>query len=173
MKQLQADIKDVIKEIHAEFGQHSLVVSDQNPSLERRLVIWSQAQILLVSTLKDGLCLPPLEFATVKKLMEQFDNAGMILSEFCGSSSAFNGFHEFNPFDPQDFCRALDTCLSQSGKKKEILMQKAYKYCRQFKFHSWVDHFLKEMKDSYNPNKHLEARYVYLGLSTVDVMKAT
>jgi hypothetical protein len=51
-------------------------------------------------------------------------------------------------------------------------MQKAYKYCRQFKFHSWVDHFLNEMKDSYNPKKHLEARYVYLGLSTVDVMMA-
>lgn len=28
------------------------------------------------------------------------------------------------------------------------------------------------MKDSYNPSKHIEARYVYLGLSTVDVMKA-
>jgi hypothetical protein len=54
-----------------------------------------------------------------------------------------------------------------------MYMRKAYKYCSQFKFHNWVDHFLKEMKDSYNPNTHLEARYVYLGLSTVDCLKAT
>jgi len=132
MKQLQMDLKVLIKEIHDEFGQHSLVVSDQNPSLERRLTVWSQAQILLVSTLKDGLCLPPLEFATVKKLMGDLQNSSMILSEFSGCSSAFNGFHEFNPFNQQDFCKALDTCLNLSRKKKEILMRKAYKYCCQF-----------------------------------------
>ena len=172
MKQLQMDLKVLIKEIHDEFGLHSLVVSDQNPSLERRLTVWSQAQILLVSTLKDGLCLPPLEFATVKKLMGDLHNSSMILSEFSGCSSAFNGFHEFNPFNQQDFCKALDTCLNLSRKKKEILMSKAYKYCCQFKFNGWVDHFLKELKDSYNPSKHLEARYVYLGLSTVDCLKA-
>lgn len=169
LKQLNEDIKTAIKEIHDEFGQHSLVVLDQNPSLERRLTIWSQAQILLVSTLKDGLCLPPLEFASVKKSMGTFQSSGMVLSEFSGSSSSFNGFHEFNPFDQQDFCRALDTCLSLSSKKKEILMRKAYKYCCQFKFDNWVDHFLKELNDSYNPN-NFEARYVYLGLSTLDCM---
>jgi hypothetical protein len=41
MKQLQMDLTVLIKEIHAEFGPHSLVVSDQNPSLERRLTVWS------------------------------------------------------------------------------------------------------------------------------------
>jgi trehalose-6-phosphate synthase len=99
MQQLDIEIKALIKEIQEEFGYHSLVVLDQNPSLERRLTIWSQAQILLVSTLKDGLCLPPLEFATVKKLTGEFENSGMILSEFSGCSSAFSGFHEFNPHD--------------------------------------------------------------------------
>jgi len=104
--------------------------------------------------------------------MGDLHNSSMILSEFSGCSNAFNGFHEFNPFNQQDFCKALDTCLNLSRKKKEILMQKAYKYCCQFKFNGWVDHFLKELKDSYNPDNYLEARYVYLGLSTVDCMKA-
>ena len=42
MKELEMDIKNLIKEIHDEFGQHSLVVMDSNPSLEKRLAIWSQ-----------------------------------------------------------------------------------------------------------------------------------
>ena len=127
MKELQADIKQVIKEIHYEFGQHSLVMMETNPSLEKRLAIWSQTQILLVSTLKDGLCLPPLEFATVKKLNGEYETSGMILSEFSGCSSAFNGFHSYNPFDSHAFGKALDTCLSQSSKKKSAMMRKAYK----------------------------------------------
>jgi trehalose-6-phosphate synthase len=78
---------------------------------------------LLVSTLKDGLCLPPLEFVTVKSLQGDFENSGMILSEFSGSSNAFSGFHSFNPFDQQEFCKALDTCLNMTGENKSQMMR--------------------------------------------------
>lgn len=81
---------------------------DSNPPLPVRLAIWSLTQILLVSTLKDGLCLPPLEFVTVKHHLRDFENSGMVLSEFAGCSDAFSGFHSFNAFVLQDLMNTLD-----------------------------------------------------------------
>ena len=35
--------------------------------MECRMALWTVTNILLITTLRDGQCLPPLEFITVKK----------------------------------------------------------------------------------------------------------
>jgi trehalose-6-phosphate synthase len=166
LKQLQDEIVKITKEIHQEFGAHCLILMEENPTLAKRLAIWSQTQILLVSTLKDGLCLPPLEFTTVKKLMRDFENSGMVLSEFSGSSQSFSGFHSFNSFVLQDLMQALDTSLSTPPEKKAEMMKLAYKYSSARSFKSWVENFLKDLKQAYSPEQTAQSRFVYLGLST-------
>lgn len=140
------EVKKIAAEIHNEFGSHCLILQEGNPPLAKRLAIWSQTQILLVSTLKDGLCLPPLEYVTVKKIMKAFSDSSMILSEFSGCSHAFSGFHSFNAFDLNEFTTSLDTCLSSSSQKKEEMMKRAYKFCSHRTFYSWVENFLKDLK---------------------------
>jgi len=103
LRTLREEIIAIAEEIHQEFGSHSLVLMQGNPDLAKRLAVWSVSQILLVSTLKDGLSLPPLEFVTCKKLLNDFGSSGMVLSEFSGCSNAFSGFFRFNSFNVQDF----------------------------------------------------------------------
>jgi trehalose-6-phosphate synthase len=71
-KDLSNEIKSIAEEIHKEFGPQCLMLIQGNPPLARRLALWSHTQILLIATLKDGLCLPPLEFVTVKKILNDF-----------------------------------------------------------------------------------------------------
>jgi trehalose-6-phosphate synthase len=67
------------------------------------LALWTISNILLVSNLKDGLCLPPLEFTIIKKFTNKFDDSLMLISEFSGANRAFTGFLEFNPFNVRTF----------------------------------------------------------------------
>ena len=59
--------------------------------------------------------MPPLEFVTVKKILNDFENSSMVISEYAGCSNAFSGFHSFNSFNLLDICRALDTALSTTN----------------------------------------------------------
>ena len=94
-----------------------------------RLALWSKAQVLFVSTLKDGLYLTCIEYIMVKHHMKDFKNSAMILSEFTGSNTQFAGFHEFNPFLIKKTVGALEKCLRESPEEKEKRMKTAYTYC--------------------------------------------
>lgn len=166
MKELKQEIVKITQEIHKEFGVHCLQLQEGNPTLAKRLAIWAQSQILLISTLKDGLCIPPLEFVTVKKIRQDFQNSAMIISEYSGCSTAFTGFHVINPHDIKDLCNKMDAVLSQTPELKQAMMSKAYQYSSRRTFKLWVDSFLKDMKQMHNPSLTVGARYVYLGLRT-------
>lgn len=90
--------------------------------------------------------MPPLEFVTVKKILNDFHNSSMILSEFSGCSNAFSGFHSFNSFDLKELVQALDSALSTPSTKKAEMMQRAYTYSSRRGFQKWVEAFLKDLK---------------------------
>lgn len=64
--------------------------------------------MLLVSSLRDGLCLPLYEYVAAKKHIGNISQAVMMLSEFSGTNRAFNGFLEYNPFNVSEFLTKLD-----------------------------------------------------------------
>jgi trehalose-6-phosphate synthase len=39
--------------------------------MEQRIALWAMTNVLLITTLRDGQCLPPLEFITVKKELQR------------------------------------------------------------------------------------------------------
>ena len=78
-------------------------------------MLWAEANILLVSSLRDGLCLPPVEFVAAKKLTNKPPGL-LFLSEFAGVNKSMNGYLEFNPFDSTEFLTKLDQALSLSPK---------------------------------------------------------
>jgi hypothetical protein len=103
--------------------------------------------------------------------MRDFENSGMVLSEFSGSSHSFSGFHQFNSFVLQDLMQALDSSLSTPPEKKAEMMKLAYKYSSARTFKSWVENFLKDLKQAYSPEQTAQSRFVYLGLSTNSVCR--
>ena len=95
-----------------------------------RLALWSKANVLFVSTLKDGLYLTCFEYIHVKHLCNDFKNSAMILSEFTGCSTQFAGFYDFNPFQLQTTVAALEKCLKDSPEERAERMKRAFQFCR-------------------------------------------
>ena len=75
LKELYDEVKEITEKIQKDFGKECLIVQNNDLNLYKRLAIWSQCNILLSSTLKDGLSLPPLEYVTVKSIMGDFKNS--------------------------------------------------------------------------------------------------
>ena len=130
-----------------------LIFQEANPNLEKRLVLWAETNILLVSSLRDGLCLQPFEFVAAKKHFNKLSNSLMLLSEFSGANRALNGYLEFNPFDESEFLTKLDQALSLSSKEKEELMKQAVAYVEKTSTSKWVESFFKDLRVAYRPGR--------------------
>lgn len=98
-------------------------MQEENASLEKRLALWSVSDVLLVSSLRDGLCLPLFEYVAAQKHTGRLQHSVMMLSEFSGTNRAFNGFLEYNPFNVSEFLTKLDQALSMSPSEKEEFMK--------------------------------------------------
>jgi len=98
LKALNNSVISLVNKIRNEFGRQCLIVESGNWTVQQRLALWSKANVLFVSTLKDGLYLTCFEYIFVKYLCNDFENSAMILSEFTGCNSQFAGFYDFNPF---------------------------------------------------------------------------
>lgn len=69
INQTRSEILALVKEIEDEFTPASIHYLERDLDLEQRLALWSVSNILLITTLRDGQCLPPLEFITVKRYL--------------------------------------------------------------------------------------------------------
>ena len=151
-------IKD---EIHAEFGPECLIFEESNPSLEKRLSLWSHSDIILCSSLKDGLCIQVLEYVVCRRIQNKFKDSIMICSEFAGCNEAMRGVIKYNPFSLTGFVEALDHGLSLQESEREENMKLAYNYIERNSVSKWTEEFLKDLKLAYNP---VQSNY-YLGLN--------
>ena len=57
IKLMRDQIMAIVEQIQREFGKSCLMYMEQNPSLHRRLALWTESDIIWCSSLKDGLCM--------------------------------------------------------------------------------------------------------------------
>jgi trehalose 6-phosphate synthase/phosphatase len=73
--------------------------------------LWQATNFLLVTTLRDGQSLLPLEFIAVKNYEKKLERSAVILSEFCGCNRALGGVLRVNPFNVEDISKAIDSAI--------------------------------------------------------------
>ena len=88
-----------------------MLFQESNPPLEKRIALWSQTDIILCSSLKDGLCIQVLEYVACRKLSNSFRESIMICSEFAGCNEAMRGVLKYNPFSLVGFVETMDRAL--------------------------------------------------------------
>ncbi len=119
--------------------------------MARRMALWSVSNVLLITTLRDGQCLPPLEFIAVKK---HNDSTGtVILSEFSGCNRALGGILKINPFNTEEIAKTIQHALGLTKEDKLSRLQIAYKYIKKHSTENWARTFLQDMKRAHNPIK--------------------
>ena len=124
--------------------------------------LWDAANILLITTLRDGQCLPPLEFVTVKKFKAN-GRGSVILSEFSGCNRALGGVLKINPFNVDDIARKIELAISMSAEEKEQRMKIAFNYISKHSTLKWAEAFIKDLKRSHQPSGDATSNYLIIG----------
>lgn len=117
--------------------------------MEQRIALWAVSNVLLITTLRDGQCLPPLEFITVKKHLQRFNKASVILSEFSGCNRALGGVLKINPFNVDEIAKNIDLAINMLPEEKEQRLKIASNYISKHSTYKWAEAFLKDLKRSH------------------------
>lgn len=158
---MREKILTIVGEIHASFGKNCLIYQEENPSLEKRLSLWTESNIIACGSLKDGLCIQILEYVVCRKMANKFSESAMICSEFAGCNEAMRGVLKYNPFSLFAFEEMLDRALSMSTEQKAANMNAAYNYISLSSMKKWTEGFIKDLKIAHTPNRGT----YYLGLA--------
>lgn len=118
-----------------------IVVQDMDS--DRRLASLLAADILLDTSINDGLNLTPFMFYAA----HNDDNQGsVILSEFCGASSYLTGAYKVNPFNSPEVMEAMDNCLAQEAQDQVERFQRDHSYVATQSLLKWASQNVQELK---------------------------
>lgn len=104
------EIRTIVEEIQTNYPG-ALVYLHQNLDKTQRIALWSESNCLIITSIKDGQCIPPLEFISVKKAEKTLEKSNVIMSEFSGCVKALGGILVINPFNIEEITRNIDLAL--------------------------------------------------------------
>ena len=124
----------------------ALVFLYRNLTKTERLALWSESNILLITSLRDGQCIPPLEFITVKKAENTFDKSNVIMSEFAGNNNFLSGILRINPFNIDEITKTIDIAMQMMPDEREQRMELAYSLIEHNSTQKWAAGFIADLK---------------------------
>lgn len=115
------EVRFLIRRIQEKFGRHVIDYQElkgSNLPIEQRIALWRAADVLMLSPVREGLNMIPMEYVYARKAPLA---AGVtIASEFSAVCSILNGALRVNPFDIQLTAANIDKALSMEVKEKEV-----------------------------------------------------
>ena len=91
-------------------------------SIYERMALWLVADVILLTPIREGLNLMPLEYIYARR---NLPNPGVVVvSEFSTCAVLLNGSLKVNPFAPQSVADALEKALVLTKKDKELRRQR-------------------------------------------------
>ncbi|KAL1966642.1 hypothetical protein VTN77DRAFT_4053 [Rasamsonia byssochlamydoides] len=152
---LESQISKIAMRINSNYStltHQPLVLLKQDISFSQFLALMSVAEIFMVTSLREGMNLTGHEFVQC-----QDGNFGpqkygsLILSEFTGSASIFNG-HKLlvNPWDYHECAEAIDRALELSPEEKQRNWQFLVDRMTKHTATSWCDSYLKALSDAHS-----------------------
>jgi trehalose 6-phosphate synthase/phosphatase len=136
----RAELRDMASAFSAELGSDVITVIERNLTRGERLGYLKAANILLVTCIRDGINLLPLEFIMLKAQ----EAATVILSEFSGVSRAITSPLRINPFNSTELKEAIYEAISQTQPPPKV--QHDYIYIQEHSAQKWATSFLSDLK---------------------------
>lgn len=96
------EVRYLVKRIKEKFGPHVIdceEIAGSSLPIDQRISLWKVADLLMVTPIREGLNLLPLEFVFTKK--KPLPPGVIISSEFSAVASVLNGALRVNPYDIQ------------------------------------------------------------------------
>lgn len=158
IKDVSKENIELAKEINNEFGE-SVIYLETPVTIDQRLSLFEFTDTLLITSLRDGFCLLPFEYITVKKKCG-YTEGKIIISEFAGCATALSGVIRINPYDSEQLVEAMQKCI-----KREISIESQHKfwadinYVEEHSTYNWISSLIADMKRGHNKNHAA----IYLG----------
>ncbi|KAG1692802.1 hypothetical protein DVH05_024417 [Phytophthora capsici] len=87
-------------------------------TIEERVALWLASDILMVTSIREGLNLKPLEFVFAKGVSPDSRPGVVILSEFSACCCVLNGAVRVNPWNITGLVNSLDNALTMSDEER-------------------------------------------------------
>lgn len=147
-------LKKMADAINKEFGEPNgppiVSIMMQEMDGDSRLALLQAADILLDTSINDGLNLTPCMFLC----SHSTDKRGIVIvSEFCGCASALTGAYKVNPWDTRKVMRALDEALSVDPREQAERFEKDHSYVSTQSLIEWVTQNMAELKAAAAENR--------------------
>jgi len=139
------EIKRMAEETNQAFGQELplVVIAEGDLSVDGRLAVLQAADVLLDTSINDGLNLNPFVYCCA----HTDDMTGsMIVSEFSGCSSFLTGAIKVNPWDTQAVVNAMHTVITMEESEREVRFRRDHSYVATQSLDKWLDQNLSELK---------------------------
>ncbi len=160
-------IKGMVKRINERF-KNSVVYEEGPVSAAKRFALLNVAEVLLITTLRDGFSLTPFEFILVKEAKKSSPGK-IIMSEFAGCINAMMSIWWINPYNISAITEALLNSTEVSPHTTEYYeFQNDLKYVEIHDDENWLRSLILDMRQSHSQNE----KAIYLGAINKKVLKA-
>eukprot|EP00742_Colponemidia_sp_Colp-10_P008648 GILJ01009382.1.p1 GENE.GILJ01009382.1~~GILJ01009382.1.p1 ORF type:complete len:1037 (-),score=136.84 GILJ01009382.1:160-3270(-) len=152
---VKEDVDDIVLRINKEFG-NVIHFWEEDLTFNKRLAVWSVADAIVITSIRDGLCLAPFEYTALRR-----DPPGaVVMSEFAGCSRALNGVLRVNPWNIEEVSSAMDRALTMPLQERTQRWQLDYHYVSMHSTLLWAENFLLDLKRA----RKKEEQFTYMGL---------
>ncbi|CEG43722.1 trehalose-phosphatase [Plasmopara halstedii] len=114
------EISKLVKRITKAHGPGCIDYEESSSPLtiEERVALWLASDILMVTSIREGLNLKPLEFVFAKGVNSTDRPGVVILSEFSACCCVLNGAVRVNPWNITGLVNSLDNALTMSNEER-------------------------------------------------------
>lgn len=161
--ELNAAVTDVVTRINSQpssLADVLLVFLRQDIPYSQYLALLSAADCLMITSLREGMNLTSHEFVYCQDgKYGRSKHSPLILSEFTGSASIFDGNKSLlvNPWDHRECAAAIDTALGMSEDEKKRRWQELYELVMHHTGCQWYESFVDQLDRVWNEHAKRES----------------
>jgi len=141
---LRAEVEELAGRINGRFGTVEdlpIMVRIMEPDLEDLVVLYSIADVAVITSLREGMGLMSYEFAVC-----QGEKRGvLVMSEFCGAAHSLPGAVLCNPWSIDEVAETLHRAMALSKMERELRYQKLSKYVQMHTADRWAENIITDL----------------------------
>lgn len=156
-QRLSQRTNDLVGRINGRFGTLSAMpihYLTQSISLHELCALYQVADVMVVSSTRDGMNLVAHEYVACQK----HKHGVLVLSEFTGAARSLGaGSLQVNPWNVQAFARTIRRALTMSDDERAKLHSFAYRYVREHSLSTWSKTFVGTLRSLVREEKAARA----------------
>ena len=156
---LRSEIAELVSNVNGQYatmGWMPIWYYFQSFSQESLIALYRQADVLLVTPLRDGMNLVAKEYIATRKDMEGM----VVISETAGAASEIGEVVVVNANDMNAISKGIKTALTMPVKEKKAINKILHKRLRRYNVNFWADEFIAALNNATKLEEMLETKNI-------------